>query len=165
MRIPICGRKIEDFRLLSSGRVPGWGGWPAGRRWSWDWSPHSVSGGGRCTCSCASPSCLRIRCGGILARQAAGRLVMTNHCRESLYRSLHIFMPRKLNTPHFLFSDLSVWFLNDIFRFLHCGARKAFFGQLGHIQREAHVGLFQLYPTSLPCHSCRHVENLQDITQ
>jgi len=32
------------------------------------------------------------------------------------------------------------------------------------IQHLAHVGLFQLYPTSLPYHSCRHVENLQDIS-
>jgi len=46
---------------------------------------------------------------------------------------------------------------------LNCRARKAFFGHFGHIQRQAHVVLFQLYPTSLPCHSCRHVENLQDI--
>jgi hypothetical protein len=29
------------------------------------------------------------------------------------------------------------------------------------LQRQAHVGLFQLYPTSLSCHSCSHVENLQ----
>jgi hypothetical protein len=81
-----------------------------------------------------------------------------------LYRSLHLFMPRKLNTPFLLFSDLGAWFLNAIFRFLYCGARKAFFGHFGHIQPQAHVRLFQPYPTSLPCHSFRHVENLQDIS-
>ena len=165
MRIRISGRQIDDFRRLSSGGVTGWGGWRAGRRWSRLWSPHSASGRGRCTCSFASPACLRILCGAILARKAAGRLVMTKHCRVSLYRSLHLFMPRKLNTPLLLFSDLGAWFLNEIFRFLYCGARKAFFGHFGHIQRQAHVGLFQLYPTSLPCHSCRHVENLQDISR
>jgi hypothetical protein len=28
----------------------------------------------------------------------------------------------------------------------------------------AHVGQFQLYPSSLPCHCCRHVQNLHDIS-
>ena len=165
MRICISGGQLDDFRRLSSGAVTGLGGRRAGWRWSRLWSPHSASGRGRCTCSFASPACLRILCGAILARKAAGLLVMTKHCRVSLYCSLHLFMPRKLNTPLLLFSDLGAWFLNEIFRFLYCGARKAFFGHFGHIQRQAHVGLFQLYPTSLPCHSCRHVENLQDISR
>jgi len=165
MRISLSGQQIDYFKWLCSGGVTGWGGWCAGRRWSRLWSPHSASGGWRCTCSFASPACLRILCGAILPRKAAGGLVMTKHCRVSLYRSLHIFMPRHLNTPLLLFSDLGAWFLNEIFRFLYCGAQKAFFGHFGHIQRQAHVGLFQLYPTSLPCHSCRHVENLQDISR
>jgi len=102
-------------------------------------------------------------CGAILARKAAGGLVLTKHCLVSLYRSLHLVMSRKLNTPRLLFADLRAWCLNKIFRFLYCGARKAFFGHFGHIQRQAHDGLFQLYPTSLSCRSCRHVENLQAI--
>jgi len=164
IRKHISGRQIDDLRRLNSGSVSGWGGWRAGQWWSWLWSPRSASVGWRCTCSFASPACLRILCGAILARRAAGRLVLTKHCRVSLYRSLHLFVPRILNTPLLLFSDLGAWFLNEIFRFLDCGARKAFFGHFGHIQRQAHVGLFQLYPTSLPCHSGRHVENLQDIS-
>jgi len=164
MRICISGRQIEHFRQLSSGSVPGWCAWRAGQRWSRLWSRHSASGGGRCTCSLASPACLRILCSAIMARKAAGRLVMTKHCWVSLYCSLHLFMPRKLNTPLLQFSDPGAWFLNEIFRFLNCGARKAFCGHFGHIQCQEHVGLFQLYPTSLPCHSCRHVENLQDIS-
>jgi hypothetical protein len=164
MRIRISGWQIDDSRRLSSGGVTGWGGWSAGLRWSRLWNPHSASGRGRCTCSFASPACLQILCGAILSRKAARRLVMTKHCRVSLYRRLHLFMPRRINTPLLLFSDLSAWFLNEIFCFLYCGARKAFFGHFGHIQRQAHVALFQLYPTSLPCHSCRHVENLQDIS-
>jgi hypothetical protein len=107
--------------------------------------------------------CLQILCGAILARKAAGRLVLTKHCRVSLYRSLHLVMRRKLNTPLLLFSDLGAWFLDLIFRFLYCGAQKAFFGHFGHIQRQSHVGLFKLYPPSLPCPSCRHVENLHAI--
>ena len=73
------------------------------------------------------------------------------------------FCAQELNSPLLLFSDLGAWFLNEEFSFLECGARKAVFGHFAHIQRQAHVGLFQLYPTSLPCHSCRHVENPQDI--
>jgi len=165
MRIRISGRQIDHFSWLSPGGVTSLGGWRAGRRWSWLWSPHSASVRAMCTCFFASPACLRILGGAILARMAAGRLVMTKHCRVSLYRSVHLVMPRKLNTPLLLFSDLGVWFRSEIFRFRYCGARKAFFGHCGHIQGQAHVGLFQLYPTSLPCHSCRHVENLQDISR
>jgi len=136
----------------------------AGRRWSRLWSPLSGLGGCRFTCSFVSPACLQILWGVILARKAAGCLVLTKHCQVSFYRSLHLFMPGKLNTLFLLCSDLGTWFLNEIFGFLHCGARDAFFGHYGHIQRQVHVGLFQLYPASLPCHSCRHVENLQDIS-
>jgi len=167
MRIHISGRKIVDFRRLSSGSVTGWGRWGmwrAGRMLSRLWSPHSASGGWRCTCFLESQACLQILCGAILALKAAGRLVLTKHCRLSLYRSRHLVMPRKLNALLVLFSDLGAWFLNKIFRFLYCGARKAFFGHFGHIQCQAHVGLFHLYPTSLPCHSCRHVDNLQAIS-
>jgi hypothetical protein len=162
MRLHIPGRQIDYFRRLRSRSVTGWGGWRAVWRWSQLWSPHSTSGGGRCTSCFASPACLQILCSPIVARKAAGRLVMTKNCRVSLYRSLHLFMPRKLNTPLLRISYLGAWFLNAIFRFLNCSAQKAFSGHCGHIQRQAHVGLFQLYPTSLPCHSCRYVENLQD---
>jgi hypothetical protein len=164
MQIRISGRQSDNFRRSSSGGVTGWGGCCARRRWSRLWGPHSASGRGKCTCSFVSPTCLQILCGAILARKAARRLVMMKHSRVSLYRSLHLFMPRKLNTPLLLCSDLGVWFHSEIFCFLHCGARKAFFGHFGHILRQAHVGLFQLYPTSLPCHSCRHVENQKDVS-
>jgi hypothetical protein len=164
MEIRISGRQIDDFSQLSSRSVIGWGGCRAGRRWSRPWSPHSASDGGRCTCSFASPACLRILCSAIWVSKPAGRLVMTKHCRVSLYSSLHHFMPSKLNTPLLLSSDLGAWFGYEIFRFLNCGVRKAFCGHFGHIQHHAHVELFQLYLTSLPCHSCRHVENQQDIT-
>ena len=159
----ISGQQIDDVRRLNSGSVTGWGGWRAGQRWSWLWSWLSASVGWRCTCFFASPPSLRILCGAIFARKAAGRLVLTKPCWVSLYRSLYLFMPSNLYTPHLLFSDLGVWFLDEVFRFVYCGTRKALFGDFGHIQRQAHVGLFQLYPTSLPCHSCRHIENLQVI--
>jgi hypothetical protein len=138
--------------------------WRAGQRWSRLWSRLSASDGWRCTCSFASPACLRILCGAILARKTAGRLVLTKHCQVSLYHSLHLFMPRNLNSPLHLFSDLGVLFPNEIFSFLYCGTRKAFFGHCGLIQCQTHVGLFQLYPTDLPGYRCRHVENSQVIS-
>jgi len=122
IRIRIAGRQIDDFRQLSSGWVTGWGRWCARQTSSRLSSPHSASGAGRCTCFFASPACLRIGCGAILSRKAAGRVVMTKHCRVSLYCSLHLFMPRKLNTTLLLFSDLAGWFLSEIFRFVNCGA-------------------------------------------
>jgi len=103
MLISISGRQIDDFRRLSSGGVTGRGRLRAGQRWSPLWSPHSASGGGRCTSSFASPVCLRILCGAILARKAAGRLVMTKHCWVSLYRSLHLLCPGN-STPRFFSS-------------------------------------------------------------
>jgi len=164
MRIRVSGRQVDDFSRLSSGSVTGWGGRHACWRWSRLGNPLSASGGWRCTCSFACPACLRFLGGTILARKAAGLLVLTKHCRVSLYRSFHLFVPRKLNSPLLFVSDLGTRFLYEIFCFLNCGARNAFFGNSAHIQRQAHVGLFQLYPMSLPCHSCRLVENLQDIS-
>jgi len=161
MRMCISGRQIDDLERLNSGSVTGWGGWRAGPWWSRLWSRLSASIGWRCTCSLSSRASLRILCSAIQARMAAGRLVLTKHCRVSFYRRLPVVMPRKLNILLRLFLDLCTRFLDEVFRFLYCGARKAFFGHYGHIQRHAHVGLFQLYPTSLPCHSCKHVENLQ----
>ena len=108
MQIRISGRQIDDFRRLSPGGVTGWGGSRAGRRWSRLWSPHSASAGGKCTCSFASAVCLRILCCAILARKAAVCLIFTDHCRVSLYRHFHFFMPRKLNPLLLLFSDFGL---------------------------------------------------------
>jgi hypothetical protein len=35
------------------------------------------------------------------------------------------------------------------------------FGHFGHFQGRVPVQLFWLYPTSLPCHSCRQIDNRQ----
>ena len=134
MRIRISGGQNDDLGRLNFRSVTGWGGWRAGQWRSPRWSPLSVLVGWRCTCSFASPACLQILCGAILAWKAAGRLVLTKHCRVSLYRSLHFFVPRKLNTSLPLFSHLGAWLLDEIFCFLDCGARKAFFGHFAHIQ-------------------------------
>jgi hypothetical protein len=145
---------------LSSGSVTGWGGWHARRRTSQLWSQLSALVGCRCTCSFVSPACLRILCGDIFAMKAAGRLVLTKHCWVSLYRSLNLLMPRKLNTPLLCFLELGIWFVNETFCVHYCHMRKDFFAHFGHGQYQVHVRLFQLYPTSLSCHSSRHIENL-----
>ena len=99
-----------------------------------------------------------------MARKAPGCVVVMKQSRVTVYRSIYDCMARKLNSPHHLFSDCGATFLDQVLRFLYRGTQKTFIGHFGHIQGQAHVGLFQLYLTSLPCHSSRHVENLQEIS-
>jgi hypothetical protein len=73
-------------------------------------------------------------------------------------------MPRKLIQPHLLFSDLGARLLDQELQFLYFNVRKLSFGHVRHIPRQVHIALFQLYPTSLPCHSSGHVENLQEVS-
>jgi hypothetical protein len=102
--------------------------------------------------------CVQILCCAISARKAAIQKIFKNHswvmfcCRRKLY------MHWKYDSQFCLFSSFRVRLLDDTLRFRNCGARKPSVGQFGHIQTKAYVGLFQLYPTSLPCHSRRHVE-------
>jgi len=86
------------------------------------------------------------------------------YCWVSLNRSLHLFMPSNLNTPLLLFSDLGACFVIETFPGHYCNLRNASLYRFGHIQRQAHVGLFKLYLIFLPCNNCRHVENLHDIS-
>jgi len=99
-----------------------------------------------------------------VARKAAVWLIFPNHCRVSVYLSLHLVMPGKHNNPLLLFSNCGMWFLDLLSRCLNCGARKPIFSHFGHVQGKRHVGLFKLYPISLSCHSSWHVENLQHIS-
>jgi len=80
----ISSWQILYLATLSSGIVPGWGGW---RSWR------------RCACSCASPACLPILCSEILARKASGRVVLMKHSQVCFHRGLHIHMPSNLDTP------------------------------------------------------------------
>jgi len=164
MWICISSRQFDDLGKLSSGIVPGWGGWHTRQRWCRLWSRLSASVGWRCTCFFVSPECLQSLRGAILGRKASSRVIWMKHSWVSLYCSCHIFMPWKLHTRLFLFLDLGMRFVDQKVCILYCGAQKPFFGHFGHIQCEAHVGLFQLYLTSLPCHYCRHVENQQAIS-
>jgi len=115
----------------------------------------------RCTHAFASPACLGIWCYAILAWKAAVSLIFPQHRQVSSHRSLDIVMPRKLNTPLLLFSDFHPRLLDQQLGLLFCGTRKPAVGHFGHIQGQAHVRVSKLCSTSLPCHSCRCVENLE----
>ena len=111
MSIRRSGWQIDDLGPLSSGTVTSWGWWHFGRRWRRLSSRLSVSVGGKCACSIASPLCWRILWCDILARKVSGCLVLTMHSRVLFYRSFHHSMPRKLNTPLHLLSDFGTRFL------------------------------------------------------
>jgi hypothetical protein len=78
--------------------------------------------------------------------------------------SLQMFIPRKLNSLRRLFSDYGMRFLNELLCFLCCATQSPSFGHFGHNQSKEHVRLCMLYPTSLPRHSSRYVENLPEIS-
>ena len=161
---------MDNFGTLSSGIVTGWQRWRSGQRWHsgqrWRqmWSLLSALLAWGCTSSFGSSACLWILYGAIVWRKASIHVVSTKHGQVFLYHSLHLHMPRTVNTPLLLISDVGARFLDQILRFLHCSAWKPSIGHFGLIQGQAQVGMFQLYPTSLPWHSRSHVENLQEIS-
>jgi len=99
-----------------SGSPGGTEGVPWGRAISVGVGHQSLSGG-------SAPGPLRLQC-------------VCYHC------SLHIFVPRKLNSPLLSFSGFAPGLFDEVLRFLNCGAHKPSFGHFGHIQGKAHVRLF-----------------------
>lgn len=156
IQIHIPEQQIE-FRTSSAGSVTRFGRSSVAQNLSWLGSWHSASVGWTSTSSFASPAGMPILCNAIGARNSAQCLGLTKHCSVFLYRSLRLVMPRKLNTLDILFSDLGAWFQIVMYRIPYCGMRTGFFGHCGPIQGQLHVGLFLLYPISLPSHTCRHV--------
>jgi len=164
MSIHISSRQIDYLGTLSSAIVTRWCGCCSGHRSRRRWSQLSASVVSSCIYSLASLACLQILCGAISARKASIRVVLTKHCQGSFYRNLHQFMLRILNYLCLLFSDFSTGLLDQILRYLYSKVRKSSFGHFGNIQSKADVRWFQLYQTSLPCHSSRHDETLQEIS-
>ena len=162
MHIQTPGWHTVDFITFVSLSVPWWCKWRS--RLTWPSGQRCRRFWWRCGSSFAPPACLQIVCCIILAWKAAGRMIFIKYCWMSFPRSLHLLMPRILNSSLLLFSDFSMCFLDQLLCFLYCGSRKPSFGCFCHIQGKVHVGLFQLYWTSLPRHSSRHVENLQEIS-
>jgi len=156
----ISGRQIDYLGTMCSGNVTGWDGLRAGPRWRRLFGSRRWRG----TCSSGSQAWMRSLCHAIGVREASRRVVAAKHTSASFYHSLRVFMPQKLKTPLLLSSDLGARILEQILCFLSCGVRQPFCCHSGHIPGQVHVGLFQLYLTSLPGHSSRHIENLQEMS-
>jgi len=118
----------------------------------------------RCTRAFPSPACLGILCCAIMARKAAVGLIFLKRSWVSFHHTSHSVIPRKLISPLLLLSDFGPSILDLEMSLLYCGARKPSSGHFGHFQGQAHVRLFYSYLTSLPCHSCRHVENQLEVS-
>jgi len=104
----------------------------------------------------------RILCCAIVGRKAAIHLILTNCSRVSFTCTLPFSVLRKLNFLLLLFSDCGPRILDQVVRCVYSHAHAPSVGHFGHIQSNDHVRLFELYPTSLPCHSSRNVKTLQD---
>ena len=155
MNIHISGWHTFNVGTLSYLIVTSWHTWHSGRgerRFSW-----------RCSHSFAPLACLWILCSAIVSWKAAVHFIFTNDCKGSFYRSLHLSMPRKLNSPLLLFLHLGVGFLHQGLWILYCGARKPLYRHFGHHHRRPHVGLFSLYPTCLPCNGSWDVKSLPEM--
>jgi len=164
MSIHLSGWQFVDLRTFIYLILTGWCKWRSVQRWRRFWCGPSVSVRWRWTCSFAPPTCLPILWGAIFAREASVPVVITKHSQVSFYHILHHSIPRKLNSPLLLFSDFGTGCLDHLLHILHCSPETPSFGHFGHIQCHSHVGLFQLYPTCLPCHCSRHFENVQEIS-
>jgi hypothetical protein len=128
------------FKTFISISVTWWGMWQSRRR---RYSGPSCSQLWlRCVCSFVPPTYLRIVFWAILEWKAAVHMLFINLCQVFFCCSLHLLMPRKLNSLHLLFSEFSTRFVNLLLRFHYCGARKPTYGHFAHIQDKAHVGLF-----------------------
>jgi len=142
IRIHVSGWPIVNLGTLSSIIVTGRHRQHSGQRWTVGRCWWSESVWWRCTCAFAPPVCLRNLGHAILASKAAVHVAFMNHSLVSIYHGLALSVGRKLNSPHLLFLDFRVRFLDGLLRFLYNGMWKPSFGHFGHIQGKAYVGLF-----------------------
>jgi len=99
-----------NFGYVSCLVLTGWYRWRSGQMWPRFWCRLFASLWWRCTRAFAPPRCLGILCCAVLAREAAVRLIFSNRSQVYFHRSLHIIMPRKLNSPLLLVSDFGTRF-------------------------------------------------------
>jgi len=133
----ISGRQIIDLGTISQ-----WRRWRSRQRWHWVCCALSVLVKQRCTRSFAPPACLWILWGATLTKKAPVHVVMTKHSLVGFYYNLHLYTPQKFNSLFFLFSDFGGRIVDQVLRFLIWGTRIPFFDYFGHIQGQAHVGVF-----------------------
>jgi hypothetical protein len=162
MWICLSSQQIDDLGILTSRNVTSSGGWHFVQTLYLLWSELSEIVGSWCTCSFASLSGLGIVCSAIVAEKCSGCVVWTKYSQGYFYFTLHLVMPRNLNTPGLLFSDCSAWYLEHEFHFRSCCVWKPSFVHYCHIHGQEHLPLFQVYATSLPCYISKHVGNTQE---
>jgi len=121
MYIHLSGWHTFNFWTVSSLIVTRWNRWHSRRTWLRFECWLSESVWWRCTCAFVPPACLQILYCAILARKEAVHVIFMKHSRVSYHRSLHIFIPRKTNSPVRLFSDFGARFVHQVLRFLYCG--------------------------------------------
>jgi len=142
MCICISQWHIVDVGTSSSLSISGWCKWRSGERWLRFGCGMAVSVKWSYIHSVAPPVCLQIFCHAILVRKAAMCEAFMNHSWVSFHCSLHLSVPRKLNSPLPLLLDFGARFLEQVLHLLSCGAWIPSFGHVGHIQRTAHVRSF-----------------------
>jgi len=103
MCICISQWHIVDVGTSSSLSISGWCKWRSGERWLRFGCRMAVSVKWSYIHSVAPPVCLQIFCHAILVRKAAMCEAFMNHSWVSFHCSLHLSVPRKLNS-HFLSS-------------------------------------------------------------
>ena len=99
---------IVDLGTSSSLLVTRWHRWHFGQRWRQSCGWLSVSVCLRFTCSFASPLYLQTLWCRIVARKVAVCVVVMKHSRVSFHRSFHLAIPRKLNSPLLLYSNVRI---------------------------------------------------------
>jgi len=142
--------------------------------WRWSWHSMQKSKWFRCrqsvligqtsTCTVAPPVWLVILGSDLLARKESVHVVLMKHSWVSFHRSLQPLITSKFNTPVLHFSKFGVRFIGQALCNVYCSAQKPSCGYCGYLQGQVHIRMFQLDPTSLPCHCSRHVENLKQIS-
>jgi len=142
MDIHIPGWHTIGFRDRSCLIFNGWHRWCCGWMWHRFWGRVSETLQGRCTCALVPPAWLAIVCYAIVPTEEAVRLISSERFQVSVHRSIHIFMPRKPNSPLLLISDFGTRLLDEEWCVLYRGARKHIFGHCSPIQGKAHVRLF-----------------------
>src|SRR5882757_1002607 len=121
MHIHAPGWHTFYFITFVSICVTWWRWWRSGWRCGWFWRSYGVY--------FSPPAGLWILCCTILAWKVASQMIFVNDCRVSFHHSLHLLMPKKLNSLIHLSSDFGARFFNLLLRFLCCTARTPAFGQ------------------------------------
>jgi len=142
MCIHISGFNTISWGTMSSRIFTTWCRWHSGRRWRWFWHQLSEMDWWSCTRSFEPPQCLTILCWAIVPIKAAVRLIIISHSWLSFYRTIHISMPRKLNSPLSCSLYFSARFVDQVLHFFYCGVHEPSFGHFCHIAGKAHVRLF-----------------------